>query len=105
MSSILPSGQRTVTPRTAPSSERSGFVAVPRTTVAPRVSASLSIIASKLLRRTCHVVENERFHSLSRDETGTYQEPAPLVPKTLTPCLTGYALFVISSPSPSRRTT
>ena len=50
MSSLLPSGQRTVTPRTAPSSESSGFLAVPRITVAPRVSTSLSIIVSKSLR-------------------------------------------------------
>src|SRR5262249_44688409 len=105
MSSLLPSGQRTVTPRAAPSSASSGFVAVPRITVAPSVSASLSIIVSKLLRRTCHVVENERFHPLSRAETGTYQEFTPLVPKTLTPCLTGCSLFVISPSKPSRRRT
>src|SRR5437773_2206852 len=101
MASLLPSGKRTETPRTAPSSASSGFVAAPRMTVAPRASASLSIIVSKSLRRTCHVVENERFHSLSRAETGMYQEFWPLVPTTLTPCLTGCSLFIISSSKPS----
>ena len=81
------------------------MVAVPGMTVAPRASASLSIIVSKSLRRTCHVVESERFHSLPRDDTRTYQLVAPLVPKTLTPCLTGYSLFTISSSKPSRRST
>ena len=100
MSSVVPSGRCIVTPRTPPSSERNAFFAMPRMSVAPRLCASSSIIASKSLLRTCQVVPGWSSQFSSRRATGINQL---LVPKTRTPCLTGYARSIICFSRPSRR--